>query len=199
VATKANKLLWITLCVAQLIYLVVVYTMPPPQDPQAVAGGIFPALLFAAISIAVGTLIYRRRALVVPIQSGRLDQAARVVAGWVLEHRPTGGLMDGLTDTAFVQVAANPALHREAHESPRSGLPLGLLELGVIGPGYFAAFLTLYVASWVFGPTNPTPAINSSDVADEPREQTGFEQRVLLPTALLIDFSRKVGDIRHSK
>jgi hypothetical protein len=73
VATKANKLLWITLCVAQLIYLVVVYTMPPPQDPQAVAGGIFPALLFAAISIAVGTLIYRRRALVVPIQSGRLD------------------------------------------------------------------------------------------------------------------------------
>ena len=72
-ATKANKILWWMLCISQLVYIQVVYTMPPSQDLQGVPDGIFPALLSVAIIIALGTIIYRRRALVLPIQSGQLD------------------------------------------------------------------------------------------------------------------------------
>ena len=75
-ATQANKILWWMLCISQLVYIQVVYTMsttPPSEEPPGVPDGMFPALLIVATIMAIGTVIFRRRALVLPIQSGQID------------------------------------------------------------------------------------------------------------------------------
>jgi len=75
-ATQTNKLLWWAMCFSQLVYIYVVYTMsktPPAEAPPGVPVGMFVALLVVSITMAIGTILYRRRALVRPIQSGQLD------------------------------------------------------------------------------------------------------------------------------
>lgn len=72
-ATKTNILLWIALCVSQLIYILVVYIKTPTESPQDVSQTMFPPLLVVAVIISIGTIFYRKRALVEPIQSGSID------------------------------------------------------------------------------------------------------------------------------
>lgn len=72
-ATKTNKLLWAILCVSQLIYIQVAYSMGPSESTSEAADQIFPALLFIALALAVGTIYCRKRALVTPIASGQIN------------------------------------------------------------------------------------------------------------------------------
>ena len=68
------RILWIALLASQVIYLVVAFILPAGSaaDPGTVDTLSF-LLGGVAISIAAGTLVYRRRALVAPIQTGRVD------------------------------------------------------------------------------------------------------------------------------
>ena len=71
--TLTNTIIWAVLCLSQVIYVVVAYQKPPAHSPQDVLLTVFPPLLLTATLIAVGSLWWRRRALVRPIQSGALD------------------------------------------------------------------------------------------------------------------------------
>ena len=70
-----NRILWFTMIVSLLIYglvanLVVSKISRDAPDQLALLAGI---LGFQSLVIAVGTLVYRRCALVNPIQSGQID------------------------------------------------------------------------------------------------------------------------------
>jgi F0F1-type ATP synthase membrane subunit c/vacuolar-type H+-ATPase subunit K len=69
------RILWFTLLASQVIYLVVPWVVTlqgPAPDPAFVQRF---AWILGGISVvtAAGTLVYRRRALVAPIQAGQLD------------------------------------------------------------------------------------------------------------------------------
>lgn len=74
-ATTGNRLLWWALVGALLIYAIAARVAVDWLD---VRSGIPAPILFAALSIpslaiAIGTIVYRRRALVAPIGAGTLD------------------------------------------------------------------------------------------------------------------------------
>jgi hypothetical protein len=75
VATTTNRLLWWALVGALLIYAAVAHVAIAWIDVQigAPAPILFAALSIVSIAIAIGTIVYRRRALVAPIQAGTLD------------------------------------------------------------------------------------------------------------------------------
>src|SRR5262245_6653934 len=65
--------LWWGLLASQLVYVVVAYAKAPLR-PAAVPIEILTiALALVSVATAVGTTIYRRKALADPIQAGRLD------------------------------------------------------------------------------------------------------------------------------
>jgi hypothetical protein len=72
-ATATNRTLWWSLVVSLLIYAVVAHVAALPRDPEASLLVLFGGLAALSGGIAVGTLVYRRRALVEPIRRGELD------------------------------------------------------------------------------------------------------------------------------
>jgi len=72
-ATSTNRIVWLTLVVAQLIYVGVGYNRPASLHTNDVVEPMFLILLVLSALMAYGTIVYRKRALVVPIQSGSLD------------------------------------------------------------------------------------------------------------------------------
>ena len=72
-ASQTNIIIWVSLCIAQLIYVVVAHLRPLPPNSSDVAQTMFPILLVISMATAAGTIWWRGRALVRPIQSGALD------------------------------------------------------------------------------------------------------------------------------
>lgn len=72
-ATATNRMLWWSLVVSLLVYAVVAHVAALPRDPAAPLGVLFAALATIAGGEALGSLVYRRRALVDPIRKGELD------------------------------------------------------------------------------------------------------------------------------
>lgn len=70
-----NRVLWWTLVVSLLVYAVVAHVASPEPSPdrQALVPVLLGIFTLMSLGFGVGTLVYRRRALVEPIQSGRLD------------------------------------------------------------------------------------------------------------------------------
>lgn len=88
-ATATNKILWLSLCVSQVIYIVVVFAKPATPRASGVPDLMFLALFAIAVGTGLGTVIFRRRALVAPIRSGELDPntpvgAARAFTPFIL-------------------------------------------------------------------------------------------------------------------
>jgi hypothetical protein len=69
------RLLWWSLAASLVIYAIVAHVVQLPASPTIPTSLL--TLVFAALSVAIGigTLVYRRRALVDPIQSRALDPA----------------------------------------------------------------------------------------------------------------------------
>jgi hypothetical protein len=68
-----NSMIWAMLCLSQAIYILVGFHKPPSPSPQDVSSTMFPPLLLVAGGLAAGTVWWRRRALVRPIERGDLD------------------------------------------------------------------------------------------------------------------------------
>ena len=69
------RVLWLVLLGSQVIYLVLPFVLQPagqPSDPSFVRT-VSLALGSVSAVVGVGTIVYRRRALVAPIQAGHLD------------------------------------------------------------------------------------------------------------------------------
>ena len=71
--TTTNVMIWAVLCLSQAIYVVVAFLKPPSPTPQDVSSTMFPPLLVVAGMLAAGTIWWRTRSLVRPIQRGDLD------------------------------------------------------------------------------------------------------------------------------
>ena len=74
-ANVTNRVLWWALVVSLLVYAVVAHVASPEPDsePPALVPILFWVFAATSLGFAVGTLVYRRRALVEPIQASRLD------------------------------------------------------------------------------------------------------------------------------
>ena len=68
-------MLWWSLVASLLIYVVVAYVVVIPSSPTAPVEYLVPVFALLCFAIAAGTLRYRRKALVRPIQTGELDTA----------------------------------------------------------------------------------------------------------------------------
>jgi len=86
VGTRTNTLVWAVLCLSQLIYVVIVFQKPPTPRPQDVATTMFPPLFVVAAGLAAGTIWWRRRALVRPIQTGEIDLKSQAGLGRAFTH-----------------------------------------------------------------------------------------------------------------
>jgi hypothetical protein len=72
-ANTVNRLVWFSLVVSQLIYAGIAWLVDlPPRDGDLI-GVLAPTLGVLSLGMAVGTIFYRRHALVGPIQSRTLD------------------------------------------------------------------------------------------------------------------------------
>lgn len=71
--TVINRALWWSLLSALLAYAVVAHVASVRSEPPASLPVLAAVLAAISIGIAVGTLLYRRRALAGPIQRGDLD------------------------------------------------------------------------------------------------------------------------------
>ena len=72
-ASMTNRILWWSLVVSLLVYVVIAHVASIPantQVPVPVLLAVFGAL---SVGVAIGSLIYRRHALSGPIQRGELD------------------------------------------------------------------------------------------------------------------------------
>ncbi len=72
-ATSTYKALWAALCVAQLAYVLMIVLQQETEQAISPPGALLLALLVIAAGTGLGTIVYRRRALVNPIRSGELD------------------------------------------------------------------------------------------------------------------------------
>jgi hypothetical protein len=75
-ASRINRILWWSLVVSLLIYVVVAYVASVPADTQAPVTALFVAFGIASVGIGIGSLSYRRHALSGPIQRRELDPAS---------------------------------------------------------------------------------------------------------------------------
>jgi hypothetical protein len=73
VDTTTNRIIWAALCLAQLTYVAVVFQIEPTENPPDVSSTMLPALVVLGLTIATGTIWWRKHALVGPIRSGKLD------------------------------------------------------------------------------------------------------------------------------
>ena len=76
--TTRNRMLWWSLVVSLVIYVGVAQLAITPEPSDELVETLFPILAVLSIGVAVGSLVYRRHALVGPIQSGQLDLATRI-------------------------------------------------------------------------------------------------------------------------
>jgi F0F1-type ATP synthase membrane subunit c/vacuolar-type H+-ATPase subunit K len=69
------RILWIALLASQVVYLAVAFIVRPAGQPlpSLAVSRLFFTLAALAVVTAVGSMLYRRKALVAPIQAGRLD------------------------------------------------------------------------------------------------------------------------------
>lgn len=72
-ANPTTRVLWWALVASLFVYVGVALVVAPDGTPSPVAGALAPVLGVVAVGLGIGTIVYRRRALVEPIQSGRLD------------------------------------------------------------------------------------------------------------------------------
>lgn len=72
-ANLTCRLLWWTLVVSLALYVVVAHVARVAPDPHARIAVLAPVLVVVAGVTAIGTIVFRRRALSGPIQAGRLD------------------------------------------------------------------------------------------------------------------------------
>lgn len=72
-ANITSRILWWALVVSVLIYVAVAYFVQIPQDPGFDASQLMPIFVAISAATAVGTIIFRRRALSDPIQARELD------------------------------------------------------------------------------------------------------------------------------
>lgn len=72
-ANPTTRLLWWCLVVSLLIYVIVAHALELPGNRAAPVDLLFVVLSAISAAVAAGTLVYRRNALVRPIQSGELD------------------------------------------------------------------------------------------------------------------------------
>lgn len=126
---------WFVLLVSQVLYLALPYVVEL-EGRRPDTGFLSPfTLALAAIAVvtAAGTLVYRRRALVEPIQSGRLDPTS-----------PSGAVH------AFSPIILNLVL---TESIAIYGLVLGLLSGSATRGLPFA--IGAFVLMWVHRPTAP--------------------------------------------
>jgi hypothetical protein len=72
-ANPVNRILWWALLVSLCVYVVVAHVEKVPARSDVPVDVLAPILGFLSIAVGVGTAIYRRHALVDPIQAGELD------------------------------------------------------------------------------------------------------------------------------
>ena len=72
-ATFQNRILWWALLLSVVIYVVVAYAAEVPEVAPSAVDTLLPGFVLLSLGIGAGSLLYRRRALAGPIQSGRLD------------------------------------------------------------------------------------------------------------------------------
>jgi hypothetical protein len=72
-ANLTRRALWWALVVSLLIYVAVAYVAQVAPNPNAPVSLLLPIFVGLSGVIAVGTIIFRRRALSGPIQAGQLD------------------------------------------------------------------------------------------------------------------------------
>jgi len=121
------RALWGALLSSQVVFLQVPFIAAPTghaASPSAVSR-LFLILAAVSAATAVGTIVYRRRALVAPIQGGQLDPDTRegsaraftaLVLNWVLTNTIS---VYGLVLAIYSQ-------------EPRLGLPFGFVALGLM-------------------------------------------------------------------
>ncbi len=72
-ATNTNRLLWWSLIVSLLIYVLVAHVASVRTSPNTSIPLLMAVLGMISVATAIGTLLYRRHALAGPIQRGDLD------------------------------------------------------------------------------------------------------------------------------
>ena len=73
-SNSTTRLLWWALVISLLVYVLMAHIAPLPASPTpALISTLLPILTFISLGTAVGTVFYRRHALVRPIRSGELD------------------------------------------------------------------------------------------------------------------------------
>jgi hypothetical protein len=71
--TFVNRVLWWSLVASLLVYVLVANVASAPANSDVPIGPLATAFFLLSCGVGVGTLVYRRRALSGPIQSGALD------------------------------------------------------------------------------------------------------------------------------
>ena len=72
-ANRANRLLWWFLFSSLLVYLVLAHVVSLPANPDLPISLLLTMFGAVAIVTTIGSLVYRRHALVGPIQRGEID------------------------------------------------------------------------------------------------------------------------------
>jgi hypothetical protein len=68
-----NRVIWWSLVVLLLVYVVVAHLASVPANTQALVTVLFVAFGIVSVGVGFGSLVYRRHALAGPIQRGELD------------------------------------------------------------------------------------------------------------------------------
>jgi hypothetical protein len=76
-ASTVNRILWWSLVISLLVYVVVAHVASVPHNAQIPLGMLFAVFAVVSVGTAAGTLIYRRHALAGPIKRGELDPSSR--------------------------------------------------------------------------------------------------------------------------
>jgi hypothetical protein len=72
-ANPVNRMLWYALVTSQILYVLVAEVVKMPARDADLVALLVPVFAGLSLAVGAGTIVYRKRALVVPIQAGRLD------------------------------------------------------------------------------------------------------------------------------
>jgi len=72
------RALWWVFVASLVVWVLAAHVAPPPVNPPASLSPLTMALAGVSLVIAIGTIVYRRRALAGPIQAGHLDPTTPV-------------------------------------------------------------------------------------------------------------------------